>query len=101
MPDDNDFGGFAPPPFKPDDALVALKRKLRDLKLTDRGGKEYLLGARSVVQLTVDGSTIVAKLAKRPALTPEWTAHTLKSAADVRKFTDTLQQQLKRWGDED
>jgi hypothetical protein len=98
---DDDFGGFAPPPFKADDALVALERKLRDLKLTKRGGKEFLLGARSIAEVTSDGTVIHARIVKRPALTPEWTTTTLKCAADVRKFTDTLAQQLKRWADDD
>jgi hypothetical protein len=97
----DDSAGFAPPVFKPVDALVALKRKLRDLKLTERGGREFLKGARSIVQLDLEGQGILAKVVKRPALTPEWTSQTLKSSSDVRKFTDTLALSLKRWGDED
>jgi len=30
--------GFAPPPFKAEEALVQLKRSLRDLGLTERSG---------------------------------------------------------------
>jgi hypothetical protein len=50
MPDDD--SGFAPPPFKADEALVALERKLRDLKLTKRGAKEFVLAGRSVAELS-------------------------------------------------
>jgi hypothetical protein len=101
MPDD-DFGGFAPPPFKADDALIALERKLRDLKLTKRGAKEFMLAGRSIAEVSSDGSVIHARIVKRPAVTPEWGgAQTLKNAADVRKFTDTLAHQLRRWGDDE
>ena len=30
--------GFAPPPFKPDEALLRLQRELRDLGLSEREG---------------------------------------------------------------
>ena len=30
--------GFAPPPFKPDEALQKLRRELRELGLTEREG---------------------------------------------------------------
>jgi hypothetical protein len=94
--------GFgSPAPFRADEALVALKRKLRDMKLHERGGREFLRGPHSVVQLDLEGSAIVAKLARRPALTTEWTSHRLASALDARKFTDTLQLQLKRWAEDD
>ena len=99
---DDDFGGFATPPFKADEALIALERKLRDLKLTKRGTKEFMLAGRSIAEVSSDGSTIRARVVRRPAVTPEWGApQTLKNAADVRKFTDTLAQQLRRWGDDE
>ncbi len=99
-PDDD--SGFAPPPFKANDALIALDRKLRDLKLTKRGAKEYMRTGRSIVEVSSDGSVIHARVVRRPAVTPEWGgAQTLKNAADVRKFTDTLAQQLRRWGDDE
>jgi hypothetical protein len=88
--------GFAPPPFKPLDALAGLKRQLRDLKLTERAGAFELRGS-GVVQLQAGDTTIEARLAKRPARAPEWTVHTLKSGADVRRFVDAVKQQLARW----
>ncbi len=102
MTPDDDFGGFAPPSFKAADALIALERKLRDLKLTKRGTKEFTLAGRAVAEVSSDGSVIHARVVRRPAVTPEWAGtQTLKNAADVRKFTDTLQQQMKRWADDD
>ena len=91
---DDDF--FALPAFKPAESLVGLKRSLRDLKLAERGTGFELKG-RSVVDLKATDTAIEARIVKRPALTPEWTAHTLKSGADVRRFVDTVKQQLSRW----
>jgi len=91
---------FAPPPFKPADALVQLKRQLRDLKLSERGSALELKG-RSIVDLAADDTVITARLVKRPALAPEWATHTLKNAADVRRFVDTVKQQLARWSSDE
>src|SRR5689334_3426498 len=91
---DDDF--FAPLAFKPAESLVSLKRSLRDLKLAERGSGFELKG-RSVVDLKATESAIEARIVKRVALTPEWTTHTLKSGADVRRFVDTVKQQLSRW----
>jgi hypothetical protein len=88
---------FAPPPFDPAQALVQLKKQLRDLKLAERGDGFELKG-QSIVELTHDGAAIQARLVKQPARTPEWTAHQLRNAADVRRFVDTVRQQLARWG---
>jgi hypothetical protein len=89
---------FAPPAFKPQDALVTLKRQLRDLKLAERGAGFELKG-QQVVELRATDSTIEAKLVKRPQRTPEWTAHTLKASPDVRKFVELVKQHLARWSD--
>jgi hypothetical protein len=94
---EDDF--FAPPPFRPDEALVQLKRQLRDLKLGERGNGFEQRGL-AIVELQADDAAITARLVKRPARTPEWTAHTLKNSADVRRFVDTVKQQLLRWSDE-
>lgn len=89
---------FAPPAFKPADAMVQLKRQLRDLKLTERGSGFELKG-QAVVELEATDTTIEARLVKRPQRTPEWTTHTLKASPDVRKFVDTVKQALARWSD--
>lgn len=95
----DDFG-FAPPPFKPDDALQQLKRSLRDLKLAERGNGFELRGKR-VVELAVDGAQISARLARRLMLTPQWDTQAVKSAADQRKLLDEVKRRLARWEHED
>ena len=92
---DDNFG-FAPPPFKPADALVTLKRALRDLKLTERGNAFEQRGKR-VVELAVEGEAIQAKLARRLALTPEWDRLAVKSATEQRKLIDEVKKRLARW----
>jgi hypothetical protein len=90
---------FAPPAFDPAAALLGLKKQLRDLRLAERGAAFELKG-RSIVELEATPTTIEARLAKRPALTPEWTTHTLKAGPDVRRFTELVKQQLARWSEE-
>jgi len=99
MADDNDFG-FALPAFDADNALLQLKRSLRDLKLSERGSGFELRG-KAVVQLAVEGGVLNVKLARRPALTPEWDRQTLRSAADQRKLLDEVKRRLERWQRED
>jgi hypothetical protein len=94
---DDDF--FAPPAFKPADALLALKKQLRDLRLAERG-MAFELKGRSIVELEATPTTIEAKLVKKPALTPEWTTHILKASPDIRRFAELVKQQLARWNDE-
>ena len=96
MSSSDDNFGFAPPPFKADDALVALKRQLRDLKLAERGNAFEQRGKR-VVELAIDASAIQAKLARRLALTPEWDRFTIQSAAEQRKLVDEVKKRLARW----
>lgn len=90
---------FAPPAFKPHEALQTLRRQLRELRLAERGHAFELKG-QAVVELVVAGETVEARLARRPARTPEWTTHTLKASPDVRRFLDTVKQNLARWSDE-
>ena len=54
-----------------------------------------------MLELQAGADTIEARLARRPALNPDWTTHTLASAADVRRFTDTVQQAMRRWDHDD
>ncbi len=88
--------GFTPPPFNAEHALAQMKRALRDAKLAERGPGFELRGRR-VAELTVNGPAIDARLARRPALTPEWDRHTLKNAAEQRKWIDELKSRLERW----
>jgi hypothetical protein len=91
---------FAPPPFKPAEALVQLKRQLRELRPLAERGNGFELQGRSVIALVANEEQIEARLAKRPAVSPEWTTHTLKNSADVRRFVDAVKAQLARWSDE-
>ncbi len=97
---DDDLGGFAPPPFKPEEALLQIKRSLRDLKLAERGNSFELRGKR-VVELNADAATITAKLARKLALTPQWDTMLVKSATDQRKLVDDIKKRLARWDQED
>jgi hypothetical protein len=99
MPDEPDFG-FAPPPFKPDEALVQIKRALRDLKLAERGNAYELRGKR-VVELAPDGDGIAVKIARKLALTPEWDRQAVASATAQRKLLDEVKKRLARWEQED
>ena len=91
----DDFG-FAPPPFNAPDALVTLKRSLRDLKLAERGNAFEQRGKR-VLELAVEGDAIQARLARKLALTPEWDRIVVKSATDQRKLIDEVKKRLARW----
>ena len=84
-------------PFKADEALVGLKRQLRDLRpLAERGHRFELRGA-SVIELAANGDQIDARVAQRPVSHPQWTTQALKSSADVRRFLDDMRRQLRRW----
>ena len=92
----DDLGGFAPPPFKPEEALQQLKRTLRDLKLGERGSGFELRGKR-VLELQVDGEAIQARIARKLALTPEWDRLRVASTAEQRKLIDDVKKRLARW----
>ena len=91
---------FAPPAFKPAEALVQLKRQLRELRPLAERGDGFVWQGHEVIVLRADVQSIEARLARRPARSPEWLTHTLKNGADVRRFLDTVKAQLPRWSDE-
>ncbi|MBB5204563.1 hypothetical protein HNQ51_001877 [Inhella inkyongensis] len=95
-----DSWGFAPPPYRPADAWVQLKRALRELGLTERqGGLE--LGGRKALECEVGEQQLQIRLAKRLSVrTPDWELRTLKNHADQRKLLDEVRQRLARWRDE-
>ncbi len=103
----DDLGDFfALPAFKADEALVKLRRDLRELKLTERGTGSpwrYELKGVAVVELAqaTDAPQLSVALAKKPSARPEWVRQTLASSAEVRKWLDGVKAQLKRWDDED
>ncbi|WP_295638639.1 hypothetical protein [uncultured Methylibium sp.] len=96
----SDEFGFAPPPFKADEALAMLKRHLRDMRLLERAGRFEWKGD-PLVELTLEDGAIRARTVKRPARSPEWTVKLLKSAADVRHYTEEFKRQFARWSDSD
>jgi hypothetical protein len=95
---DDDF--FAPPPFDPATALTLLKRQLRELRPLAERGPGFEWKGQPVLQLALADGAIDARLARRPARSPEWVAHALRNAADVRRFVDAVKAQLRRWDDE-
>lgn len=99
---------FALPPFKADEALVKLRRDLRELKaLADKGAGEVLRfdwRGLPVIELRVqagDKPALAATLAKKPSQRPDWVKHTLASSTDARKFVDEVKRSLQRWDDQD
>ena len=92
--------GFASPPFNPEHALQQMKRALRDSRLAERGPGFELRGRRLAELVVADGS-IAAKLARKPALTPEWDRSTLKNSTDQRRWLDEFKKRLQRWEAED
>jgi len=100
MTDLPDFG-FAPPPFKAEEALVQLRRSLRDLKPLAERGTSFELRGRPVIELAVADGAIAARLARRPAAAPEWDRVTVKSGAEQRKLLDEIKKRVERWTRED
>lgn len=92
--------GFAPPPFKPEEALVQLKRSLRDLGLAERSGGFEFEAKRALTFELKDGAIAIG-LARRLIRTPEFDRFTLKNGADQRKLLDEVKKRLARWKDEE
>jgi len=92
---------FSPPPFKPAEALLQLRRTLRELGGLNERGQQFEWKGQPVVALAVDGTQLQVRLARRPAVSPEWEARTLKNAADVRRFGNDVKLRVARWKDGD
>ncbi|MCH8178993.1 MAG: hypothetical protein IIA02_04310 [Proteobacteria bacterium] len=111
MSDDmgDDTGGFfALPPFKADEALVQLRRQLRELRLQESSGggpSRWTLKGLPVIELQLAPAggkpAIDAARVQRPSQRPEWTRSSLDSSAAVRQWLDEFKRQLPRWADED
>ncbi|AKJ31498.1 hypothetical protein [Caldimonas brevitalea] len=91
---------FTPPPFKPAEALVQLKRSLRETRPLAERGEGFDFQGQRVIELALDGAVLSAKLAKRPARSPDWETRALTTAAQVRQFVDEVKRRVERWGDE-
>ncbi|MBI2733188.1 MAG: hypothetical protein HYX44_07790 [Aquabacterium sp.] len=99
---------FALPPFKADEALVKLRRDLRELKPLAEKGTGALVRfdwkGLPVIELALqpgDKPALAVSLAKRPSQRPDWLKQQLASSAEVRKWLDEVKRSLKRWDDED
>jgi hypothetical protein len=93
--------GFAPPPFKAEDALQRLRRDLRELGLSERAGMFERRGV-AIARATAQEGCIAAAVVRKPTTSsPEWQERALKSAADLRDFTQHLKKQLAQWSDRD
>lgn len=96
----NEDAFFALPPFKPDEALLTLKRNLRDLRALEARGDSFWLQGQPVLELSAQDGQLLARLVKRPARSPEWEARHCKNAAEVRSLLDEVKRRLNRWTDE-
>ncbi len=97
----DDYHGFAPLPFKPDEALQRARRELRDLGLVEREGRFERRGV-AIARLAVDGDALQAAVVRKPSRnSPEWQPRLLKSSAQVRDFVADLKRKLASWGSDD
>lgn len=95
---EDDFAGFAPPPFDPTGALATLKRSLRDTELVERDGHFEWKGL-VVAAAVVEGTVLAVKLVRKPLRSPDWERRQLKNHADLRRWTDDLRKRLSSWSD--
>lgn len=91
---------FAPPPFKPAESLIQLKRSLRELRPLAERGEGFELQGHRVIELAIEGNTIAVKFAKTLARTPQWEGFVVKTGADVRRCMDEARKRLARWTEE-
>lgn len=96
----DDSWGFAPPPFKPDEALARLKRDLREAGLAERGGVFERRGS-AIARVAIDGAQIKAETVAQPARSPHWQVRMLKSSAELRDYVAELKKKLAGWSDRD
>ena len=97
---DDDFS-FALPPFKPTEALVQLKRDLRELRVLSERGAGFEWKGQPAIVLGIDDGGIRAQLARKPSRSPAWEARVLHSGADVRRWLGEVRLRLARWDEED
>lgn len=91
---------FAPPPFKPDDALQRAQRELRALGLAPREDRFEKQGL-AVARVAIDGDTLKAALVRKIIRTPEWQERTLKDHAALRTFIADVKKRLASTGGDD
>ena len=91
---------FAPPAFKPADALVQLKRSLRELRPLAERGNGFELQGKRVIELAHDDTTLTVRFARRHSATPEWDTLVLRNGGELRKAVDEAKKRLARWTEE-
>lgn len=96
----NDDNFFAPVAFKPQEAMLQLKRGLRDIRSLSERGNHFSLQGQVVLELMSVGTLLRARLAKRPAASPDWEQRDCKNSAEVRALQDEIKRRLARWTDE-
>ena len=95
-----DDPGFAPPPFRPDEALQKLGRDLRALGLSARGEQFEQRGQAVARAALVDGQ-LQAAMVRRPGRSPEWQTRHLTQSAQLRDFVAELKKRMAAWTDRD
>ena len=65
--------------------------------MTDDSFSGFELNGKRVLELQADATSITARMARKPALTPEWDRQLIRSAADQRRLVDELKRRLARW----
>jgi len=97
----NDFQAFAPPPFKPDEALQRMQRELRAMGLAERDGCFERRGA-AIARVALEGGGLQFGVVKRPSRnSPQWSTRRLASSAAVRDALADLKKKLAAWSDSD
>ncbi len=93
---------FALPAFRPAEALLTLKRNLRDLRsLAERGAGRFELQGQVVLELTADETKLHARLVKRPLAQPRnGESRECRNAAEVRRLLDEVRRRVALWTDE-
>ncbi len=92
--------GFAPPPFKPEEALQRLRRDLRELGLSERGGAWERRG-QALARIADEDGTLRLEMVREPARTPQWDRRTLTDNATLRDAVAELKRRLARWSERD
>lgn len=93
--------GFAPPPFRPEEALQRLRRDLRELGLAEREGCFERRGLRIARPVLAEGLLRIDTVQRPVRSSPQWQPRTLHSMADVRDYLTDLKKKLAQWSDHD
>lgn len=92
--------GFAPPPFRVDEAQQRLRRDLREAGLTERG-EAWERRGQALARIEREGDTLRLSMVREPARTPQWERRTLADNAALRDAVAELKRRLARWSDRD